>query len=69
MSTDFCGGSIVMIVARCKYCNYVARYNSKYYSIAELQRHVKITSVLDDDDDDDILCNHDLKFWEGDENN
>ena len=67
MSTDFCGGTIVMIVARCKDCNYVARYNSKYYSIAELQRHVKIANVIDDDDDS--LCNHDLNFWEGDENN
>ena len=67
MSAAFRGGTVTMIVARCKDCNYVARYNSKYHSITELQRHVKLESVIDDDDVN--LCNHDLNFWEGDEDN
>ena len=28
-----------MIIGRCKNCNYTARYNSKFFTIAELQRH------------------------------
>jgi len=54
-----------MIVARCKDCDYVARYNSKYYSVAELQRHLRVESTTKEDG----LCNHVLNFWEGDENN
>ncbi|MDH3764753.1 MAG: hypothetical protein OER82_02980 [Nitrosopumilus sp.] len=54
-----------MIVARCKDCNYVARYNSKYYSVAELQRHLRVESTAKEDG----LCNHVLNFSEGDENN
>ncbi|MDH3361018.1 MAG: hypothetical protein OEL56_02425 [Nitrosopumilus sp.] len=36
-----------MILARCMFCNYCARYNSNYFSIKELQRHG--TSFLEDD--------------------
>ena len=28
-----------MIVARCKDCNYTARYNSNYFSILELKKY------------------------------
>ncbi|WP_316505547.1 hypothetical protein [Nitrosopumilus sp.] len=31
-----------MILARCKNCNYTARYNSNYFSILELQNHAII---------------------------
>lgn len=65
MSVDFRGGKITMIVARCKDCNYVERYNSNYYSIAELQRHVKIESITEEVG----LCNHVLNFLEEDEDN
>lgn len=48
-----------MIVARCNSCNYVARYNSKYYSIKELQRHDNPDTVIVQDE-----CIHDLKYEE-----
>ena len=65
MSTDFRGGTTAMIVVRCKDCNYVGRYNSNYYSVTELQRHLRVESTTEEDG----LCNHVLNFLEGDENN
>ena len=46
-----------MIVARCKNCNYTARYNPNYFTISELQRHV-ITFPADDQ------CSHYLIYSE-----
>lgn len=48
-----------MIIARCSDCNYVARYNSNYFSISELQKHVNLENVIEQDQ-----CIHDLKYEE-----
>ena len=48
-----------MIVGRCVHCNYVACYNSKYFSISELQRHV-ISEIVTEQG----YCIHDVKYEE-----
>jgi len=50
-----------MIIGRCRHCNYVARYNSNYFTIPELQRHI-ISFPLEDWE-----CDHSLIYEE--ENN
>ena len=59
MSVAVCGGKVRMIVARCNSCNYVARYNSNYFSIEKLQRHDNSETVIEQDE-----CIHDLKYEE-----
>jgi len=48
-----------MIIARCQTCNYVARYNSNYFVISELKRHVDADIGTDQNQ-----CTHDLKYQE-----
>jgi len=47
-----------MITARCRDCNYVVRYNSKYFSVLELQKHTVLFPVEEDE------CNHSLVYSE-----
>jgi len=54
-----------MIKAICSNCNHVGRYNSKYYTISELQRHVDTEIVVGVVEKDQ--CIHDLTFEEEEE--
>ena len=47
-----------MIVGRCSDCNYVVRYNSKYFSVPELQKHTISFPVEQDE------CSHSLVYSE-----
>lgn len=50
------GGETIMIVGKCKDCNYTARYNSKYFSVLELQKHI-ISFPMEQDE-----CSHSLIY-------
>ncbi len=50
-----------MILARCKDCNFTARYNSQYFTIPELQKHTVSFPVEQDD------CIHSLVYFQEDE--
>ncbi|MDH3501309.1 MAG: hypothetical protein OEL69_02225 [Nitrosopumilus sp.] len=45
-------------MARCTQCNYVARYNSKFFTIQGLQRH-PISLPTESD-----YCNHSMMYSE-----
>jgi len=62
MSLAFFGGTITMIVGRCRDCNYVARYNPRYFSVLELQKHTVSFPVEEQDE-----CSHSLVYFQGDE--
>ena len=58
-----------MIVARCNMCNFVARYNSNYFAISELQRHVNKNNNNYNNNSEIVteqqgLCDHQLDFKE-----
>jgi len=47
-----------MIAGRCTQCNYVARHNSKFFTIKKLQRHT-ISFPTEPDE-----CNHSMIYSE-----
>jgi len=47
-----------MIIGRCRHCNYTARYNSNYFTIVELQKHV-ISFPLEEWE-----CDHSMSYEE-----
>lgn len=50
-----------MIVGRCNDCNFIARYNSKYFSVLELEKHT-ITFPIEQNE-----CSHSLIYSQEDE--
>jgi len=45
-----------MIVGKCKDCNYTVRYNSRYFSVLELQKHTTSFPI------DKNECSHSLVY-------
>ena len=51
-----------MIVGKCRDCNYTARYNSKYFSVLELQKHT-ISFPMEQEE----KCSHSLVYSQEEE--
>ena len=60
MPINFCGGGGIkkMILGRCIHCNYTARYNSNYFTIPELKKHIILFPL------EKWECNHSMTYEE-----